>query len=64
MSRNIIQRRPAETAAGTVGSAVGLVLVILHVYADVDLDPALQPYVPVVVGWIAALVTWLKVRSA
>lgn len=59
----IPKRRPAETVAGTVGTAVALLLAVLHAYAHFDLDPAVMPYVSVVVGWVAALVTWIKVRS-
>jgi hypothetical protein len=35
------------------------VLQSLHI----ALDPALTPYVPIAVGWIAGVVTWLKLRA-
>lgn len=56
-------KRPAETIAGSVGTAVGLIFAVLHTYGHWDLDASLQPYVPVVVGWIAASVTWFVARS-
>ncbi len=59
----IHQRRPAETTAGVVGTVVGLLFAILHAYANWTLNPEVQPFVPILIGYIAALVTWLKVRG-
>jgi hypothetical protein len=55
--------RPAEVTAGGVGTGAGLLLALLHAYAHFDLDPSVTPYVPVLVGWIAGLVTYLKLRT-
>jgi hypothetical protein len=55
--------RPAEITAGGVGTGAGLLLALLHAYAHFDLDPSITPYVPIVLGWTAGLVTWLKVRA-
>jgi len=60
----LVHNRPAEIAAGGVGTVVTFILAILKVQFGFELHEELQPYLPFVVGWIAAGVTWLKLRSA
>lgn len=54
--------RPSETITGIVGSIVAAVVGILTAYG-VDVPPAVSAGAIVIVGWIAAGVTWFISRK-
>lgn len=54
--------RPSETASAAIGSIVGAVLAILAAY-DINVPAAVGPAVIILVGWVAAAVTWFIAKK-
>lgn len=53
--------RPSETVTAAAASIIGAILAILAAY-NVDVPDGVEPALVILVGWIAAAVTWYVAR--